>query len=486
MKKGLKYVGIALALLVAVLLFNTFRMPSKQMMGIAPTAKLAVSDSAIQHLAAVVQFHTVSYEDHSLMDSAQFEKFITYIAKTYPLVHSKLAFERVNNYTLLYEWKGKNATLKPALLMGHYDVVPVIQGTERLWEHKPFAGEFADGYLYGRGTLDDKTTVMGILEAVESMLQTGYQPERTFFLSFGHDEEVGGYEGAQKVVALLESRKLAFEYIVDEGGTIKPDGFGSFQKPIALVGIAEKGIVTLKLTATAEGGHSSMPPPQTAIGMVAEAVDKLEKNPFPSYLDGAVSHMQDYLGPEMPFATRMAMANRWLFKSLIISGLGKTPKGNATIRTTTAPTIIEGGVKENVLPIEAVAKVNFRIHPNDSVQGVVDYVKKTIANDRITVEFSGGRNGVNPSFISDTASFGFRLIHRTIKQHFPEAVVAPYLVTGGTDSRYFKNLSKNIFRFMPVKMTDEDLKRFHGTNERISVEDFKNVVRFYVDMVKGS
>ncbi len=485
MKNLLKYVGIALLLLIAVLLFNTFRIRSKQMTGLTPTPPRAISDSAIAHLATAVQFRTVSNADITQIDSAQFEKFIGFIAKTYPLVHSKLTLERINSFSLLFEWKGKNTALKPALLMGHYDVVPVIQGTEKLWEHKPFAGEIANGYLYGRGTLDDKMTVLGILEAIELLLQEDYQPERSFFLAFGHDEEVSGRQGGQKIAALLESRKVELEYVIDEGGAIKQDGFAGLNQPIALIGIAEKGYTTLQLTATGEGGHSSMPPPQTSIGMLAEAIDKLQKHPFPARLTGAVDYMQDYLAPEMPFGTKLAMANRWLFAPLILKNIDKTPRGGASIRTTIAPTIVNAGVKDNVLPIEAIAKVNFRIMPGDSVNGVLDYVKKIVENEHVKVEIMSEFD-VNPSIISDTASASFRLLHRTIKQCFPEVLVAPNLVVGATDSRYFKNLTHNTFRFAPVRMTDDDLKRFHGTNERISTSDFKNVVRFFVALVKGS
>jgi carboxypeptidase PM20D1 len=385
----------------------------------------------------------------------------------------------------LYEWKGKNPSLKSALLMGHYDVVPVIQGTEKLWQHKPFDGEIVDGYLYGRGTLDDKPTVMGILEAVELLLQQGFQPERTILLSFGHDEEVSGRQGGRKIAALLESRKVQLEYVIDEGGMIKADGLEGLNKPIAFIGIAEKGYTTLQLTATGEGGHSSMPPAQTSIGMLAEAIDKLQKHPFPARLEGAVGQMQDYLAPEMPLMTKLAMANRWLFSSVITSKISSTKSGSASVRTTIAPTIIDAGVKDNVLPIDATARINFRILPGDSVTSVINYVKNVIKNEKVTVE-SMTEFDSNPSAISDTASLGFRHIHHTIKKCFPDVVVAPNLVIGATDSRYYKNLTPNIFRFMPVRLTDEDLKRVHGTNERISISDFKNVVRFYVELVKGS
>ncbi|WP_273208838.1 M20 family peptidase [Runella zeae] len=485
MKKIVRLLGIALLLLIVVLLFNTFRISSKQMTDVVPMKSLSVNDSVITHLSQAIQFRTVSYEDVSLMDSTQFEKFIAFLAYTYPQVHQHLSLERVNTYGLLYYWKGKNTNLKPALLMGHYDVVPVVQGTEKMWKHRPFAGDVAEGFVYGRGTLDDKVTVIGILEAVEYMLREGAQPERSIYLAFGHDEEVSGRYGAQQIAALLEKQKVELEYVMDEGGTIKTDGVSGITKPVALIGIAEKGYTTLKLTSLGDGGHSSMPPAQTSIGMLAEAIDKLQKNPFPAKLGGAASYLQDYLAPEMPFATKLAMANRWLLSSVIVDILAQTNAGNAMVRTSIAPTVIQGGVKDNVLPVEAVAKINFRILPGDSVKGVMEYVKKTIANDKISVETISQFDS-EPSPISDTATVGFRALHRTIKGCFPDAIVAPYLVLGATDARYYRNVCTNLYRFMPVRMNEEDLKRPHGTNERISVEDFKNVVMFYIELIKGS
>lgn len=278
MKNILKFLALVLLVLAAVLLINTYRTTSRQMSGLDTALMINISDTAVFNLSAAIQFRTVSNADPTMIDSAQFEKFIDFIAVTYPLVHANLNFERVNSYALLYEWKGKNTSLKPALLMGHYDVVPVIQGTERLWEHKPFYGEIAQGYVYGRGALDDKTTVMGVLEAVEHLLKTGYKPERSLYLAFGHDEEVLGKYGGKEIASILKKRNVALEYVLDEGGMIKQDGVEGLNKPIAMIGIAEKGYVTLRLTATGEGGHSSMPPPQTSIGDLAEAIDRLQKN----------------------------------------------------------------------------------------------------------------------------------------------------------------------------------------------------------------
>lgn len=485
MRTLLKFFAFAFCALMVTLLINTYRLPSKQMNGIAAVKKLEIPDTVVQHLAQAIQFRTVSNADLSLIDSAQFEKFIIFLAKTYPLVHAHLQLERVNSYALLYSWKGKNAALKPALLMGHYDVVPVIQGTERLWKHKPFAGEIADGFVYGRGTLDNKGTVLGILEAVEHLLRKGFQPERSFYLAFGHDEEVSGLNGAKKVSALLKSRKVELEFVIDEGGSIQIGAIPGVNKPVALIGVAEKGFTTLTLTAMGEGGHSSMPPPRTSIGELATAIDRLQKHPFPARLEGALGYMQDYIGPEMPFSSRMAMANRWILKSVIMGMLAKSNAGNASLRTSIAPTILEAGVKDNVLPIEAVAKVNFRILPGDEVKDVVAHVKKVIKNDNITVA-SNQASDFNPSPVSDTASFGFRLMHRTIKSCFPDVLVSPYLVLGATDARYYSQVCSSVYRFAPVRMNTEDLKRPHGTNERISTEDFKNVVRFYVELIRGN
>ena len=280
MKKFLLYFLLGIVLLFGILYINMSLQTSKQFIGVPAVSDMQISDSVVNHLAEAIRIRTVSYQDISLMDSTQFDKFITFLANTYPLVHANLALEKVNNYSLLFKWNGKNPTLKPSILMGHYDVVPVIQGTEKMWKNLPFAGEISGGFVYGRGTLDDKSTVIGILEAVELLLKQGFKPQRTLYLAFGHDEEISGTRGAKIIAKLLESRKLEFEYVIDEGGTIKIDGIDGLKQPIALIGIAEKGYTSVQLTALGEGGHSSMPPKQTSIGMLAEAIDKLQKHPY--------------------------------------------------------------------------------------------------------------------------------------------------------------------------------------------------------------
>ncbi|GAB4006858.1 M20 family peptidase [Spirosoma migulaei] len=484
MRSVLRIIGFSLVVLIIILLVNTFRLTSHQLMNVPPAAPINVSDSAIQRFAGAIRIPTVSYTDYSLTDTTQFDKFITYIRASYPLIHQRLNPQTFNQYGLLYEWKGRNPTLKPILLMGHYDVVPVIQGTQGMWKRPPFAGIIDDGYLYGRGTLDDKMGVMGLLEAVEYLLKTNFQPERTILLAFGQDEETSGQRGAQTIAAAFKQRGISLEYILDEGGAIKTEGVSGINKPVALISIAEKGYLSLELTAIGKGGHSSMPPAQTSIGMVAEAVSKLEHNPFPARLDGGADQLIDYLASEVPVEKRIVFANQWLFSPLIKKLIAETKSGNATLRTTTAPTIFRAGAKDNVLPIDAVATVNFRLLPGDTVEGVIGRVKEIIDNDSVTVSILG--KGNNPAPLSSTENFAFQTIHKTIKSIFPDVIVAPNVMLGATDSKFYAALTSSIYKFSPMPMTEAQTAGVHGTNERIRVKDYRNAIWFYVTLIKNS
>lgn len=488
MRKLFLSLAIALGLLIVVLLVNTVRSTSRQLTDVSPAPELAgfSADSAVSRLAESIRCRTVSYYDYSLTDTTQFDKFITLIHQRYPLIHNQLKEETVNQYGLLYTWRGKNPSLPPVLLLGHYDVVPVIQGTERMWKRPPFAGLIEGGFVYGRGTLDDKTTVMGLLEAVEYLLKNNYQPDRTVMLAFGHDEETTGQRGAKSISALLEKRNVRPVMVVDEGGVVKMDGIPGFQKPVALIGIGEKGYLSLELTVTGEGGHSSRPPRQTSIGILAAAVNKLEQNPFPARLDAGIEQLFSYVGPDMPFGQRLVFANQWLFGPVIKKILSGSAAGDATQRTTTAPTIIQAGQKDNVLPIDATATINFRILPGETPQSVTERVKEVIDDKRVSVENYGTSPPTPPSPLSDPEAAPFAQVHRSIRSVFPEAIVAPYLVVGATDARFYRGICPNVYRFMPVRMTDETLKMPHGTNERIAMKDYADMVKFYVMLIRNS
>ncbi|MFC5410458.1 M20 family peptidase [Larkinella bovis] len=483
--KRLRWLGLGLVVLLVVLLVNTFRFSSKQLTDVPPPPAVSVGDSAVIRLVKALQLRTVSFSNYALTDTTQFEQFLSLLQQSFPRIHRQLKRETFNRYGLLYEWEGSNPALKPVLLMGHYDVVPVIQGTQKLWKRPPFAGLVEGGFLYGRGTLDDKSSVLAQLEAVEWLLKTGFQPQRTILLAYGQDEEVTGFRGAQTIAAELERRKMSLEYVLDEGGILKTDGIPGLSKPVALIGIGEKGYASIELTAVSKGGHSSMPPRQTAIGLVAEAVSKLEKKPFPARLDAGLDQMFTYIGPEMPLGQRILFANRWLFAPLITRIMAQSNSGNAALRTTTAPTIFQAGVKDNVLPIDATATINFRILPGETVETVVERIKEIIDDERIQIKVLQ-KFVSQPSPVSDPKALGFERIHQTIKGVFPGTIVTPYLTLGGTDARFYARVCPQIFRFSPTPMTDEDTQRVHGTNERISLTDYQNMIRFYATLIRNS
>ncbi|MDO7854344.1 M20 family peptidase [Hymenobacter convexus] len=480
----LRLLGVLLLVLIVILAINTWRLPSHQLGAVPAAAPVPVADSALARLAGAVRIPTVSTTDYAQTDTAQFGRFGRYLRQSFPKVFAQLKLEKFNDYGLLFTWPGRNAALKPVLLVGHYDVVPVLPGTEGKWARPPFAGVQAGGYLYGRGAFDDKASVLAQLEAVEYLLGTGFQPTRTLLLAFGHDEETLGRRGAGAIAAALRQRGTRPEFVLDEGGLVKTDGVAGIKKVVALVGISEKGYLSLELTATGRGGHSSMPPAQTSIGIVAAAVVKLEQNPFPARLEGGDDHLLDYLASEVPLGQRVVFANRWLFAPLIKKILAGTASGNATLRTTTAATIFRAGAKDNVLPIDATATVNFRLLPGDSAAGVVREVHRIIDDARVAVKVVGRPNA--PSPVSDPDAAAFQRLHRTIRSVFPEAIVAPYVVVGATDARQYADLSPNVYRFLPVQMNQEGIDGMHGTNERLPVQHYPKMVQFYATLIRNS
>jgi carboxypeptidase PM20D1 len=302
-------------------------------------------------------------------------------------------------------------------------------------------------------------------------------------LAFGHDEEIGGEAGAGRIAALLKSRGVRLDYVLDEGMMVTQGVLPGLDRPAALIGIAEKGYASVELRVISRGGHSSMPPRQTAAGIVAAAVVALESHPMPAALDGPAAKLFDHLAPEMPFWSRLALVNRWLFNGLIVRQLEQSPTTNAILRTTTAATIIAGGVKDNVLPASARAVINFRIKPGGSVQVVLAHVKNVVADGRVEIKLLEPDGGQEPSPQSSDSATGFRTIERTIRQMLPESVVAPALVIGATDTRHYQQLAENVYRFLPFVLHPDDLRRIHGTDERISVDGYKDCVRFYVQLL---
>ena len=483
MKKLASLALLALISLAIVLVVRASRYTPLEVSVPSAPAFSAIPGAA-ERLAGAIRLPTVTTADSLQRDTAAFRSLHDYLASSFPRLHSASQREIVGRDALLYVWQGSDPSLAPVILMGHMDVVPVEPGTESKWKHAPFSGDIADGYVWGRGALDDKSTVLGILEAGESLIAAGFKPRRTIMLAFGADEEGGGLSGAKHIAALLRSRAVKPLFVLDEGGAVVKGAAPGVSRPLALIGIAEKGYVTVKVTARAEGGHSSMPPKQTAAGILAHAITKLEGNPMPRAVRGATSELLDAMGREMSLGMRVVFANRWLFDPLIAHRLASSPRTDATIRTTTAVTMLQGSPKDNVLPSAASASVNFRILPGDKVSDVVEHIRRTVDDDRITIEPQ--EPIVEPSAVSPSSGEAWDIIDRSVRQTYRDAAVAPYLVLGGTDSRYFRDLTPNVYRFAAMRLGSDDLARVHGTNERASIAAYQEGVQFLGILIQNA
>ncbi len=393
------------------------------------------TERLIQRLSAAIRIQTVSFQLPDAPSVEEFRRFQVFLAKAFPQIHERLTKETVNQHSLLYTWKGKDEKRKAILLVAHIDVVPVDGVTERSWTHAPFAGQIDDGFVWGRGTMDDKASTMAILEAVEHLLNEGVQPRRTIYLAFGHDEETGGGNGAAKIAALLRARGVELEFVLDEGLNILRGVVGGVTAPVALIGIAEKGYLSVRLTAEAPGGHSSIPPEQTVIGAISRALLRLDGAPFSANLHGATGLMFDYLGPEMSWPQKLFFANLWLFEPIVKRRLSASPLTNAILRTTVVPTIFHAGVRENILPGEASAVINLRILPGETTAGALVQIQSAIDDPQIKIEPLPIRT--EPSTVSNIDSASFRALQRAIAETAPEAIVAPSLLVAATDSRHY-------------------------------------------------
>ena len=485
---SLKWLGSALLALVAVLLINT-AMFSKEPVALSPMLNEGpLDESSVAHrLSQGIQFATISHMDPAKGNPEVFKDFHRFLKDSYPLIHEHLELEVVNELSLLYRWKGLDAARKPILFMSHQDVVPVDTETRDRWVHDPFGGVISEGIIWGRGAVDIKSGVMGLMEAVEDLLGQGFIPQQDIYLAFGHDEEIGGQAGAAKIAQLLKDRNLDFKFILDEGGSIVGDGIiPGVDTPVALIGIAEKGYVSLELKANAVGGHSSMPPKHTALGVIAKALVDLENNPFPSNMI-YTKQLFETIGPAMGGINKAVFANMWLTEPLVEHILSGKKTTNATIRTTTAVTMAKGSSKDNILPSEASAVVNFRIMPGEDGETVLAQVKDIINNDEIKVTMLNGFSG-KPSEVSRSDNESFQwvedAIHRVTQDE--DLIVAPYLVTGGTDAKHYTGLSDSIYRFAFNRFSPDTLERMHGVNEQIKVKDYLDVVRFFRELMVGA
>jgi len=446
MRKWLALLGgvvLALALVVGV---KTVTMPSRQVAATAVKPVAVDVAAASERLAAAVRLKTIASATDVDANAGEFLALQAHLQASFPKAHAVLRRELIGKYGLLYTWAGSDAQAAPIALMAHQDVVPVAPGTEGDWEVAPFSGTQKDGFVWGRGAWDDKGNLMSIMEAVEMRVGAGFQPRQTIYLAFGQDEEVGGERGARRIAALLKERGIRLRFAIDEGMLITEGAIAGLAKPAALIGVAEKGFLTVELVATATPGHSSMPPVvagTSAIGMLGAALARLETDQMPLEIRGVARETFESLAPEMGGLNRVLLSNLWLFRPLVESQLKTMASANASLRTTTALTVVNAGQAENVLPGRATALVNFRLLPGDTSDAVVDHVVRTIANPAIRV----GRlpTGSEASRVAATDAPGYRAIARTLAELHPDIVVAPALMIGATDSRHFDGVAANVY-----------------------------------------
>ena len=390
-----------------------------------------------------------------------------------------LTREVISTYSLLYTWPGRRPDLPPAIFAAHLDVVPVE--AEGAWKHPSFSGAVADGSVWGRGAIDDKSGVLGLLEAVEALIASGFAPERTLYLAFGHDEEDGGADGAATIAQHLAAKGVKDAVLLDEGGVIY-DRVPGVRKPVAFIGITEKAPVTFDLRVNAAGGHASMPPAQTAAGVLGRALDRLEQRPMASRLDGAPLETFMTLAPEMTLPMRVVFANLWLTRPVVLRHLGASPETNATIRTTMATTMLQASQKANVLPTSAHATVNVRLLPNDTVETVTRHMRAAIDDNRVVISVVSG--GTGPPPISPTTTGEFARIGAAIRAVYPDVLVAPFLTVGATDSRHYVQIAPRHYRFLPIHF-DGAVEHIHGVDEHVRIDAYANAIRIYATVMRN-
>ena len=434
-------------------------------------------DGATAALAELVKCKTISYSDHSLEDDAEFEKLIGKLPGLYPNVFRTCDFQQLPHRGLLFKWSGKTAG-DPAVLMAHYDVVPV---NEENWEKPPFEAIIEEGIMWGRGTLDTKVTFNGVLFAANHLISEGFVPEHDIYFAFSGGEEVNG-KGAPTIVDWFEKNGITPAMVVDEGGAVVENVFPGVKQPCGLIGIAEKGMINAQFRTVSNGGHASAPKPHTPVGILSRACTRIEGNPFKAHIEGPAAQMFDTLGRYSTALYRIIFANMWCF-GWIIDLLGKLSGGemNALVRTTVAFTQMEGSSARNVIPPEAKMVANMRLNPSDSVESALAYLRKVVNDDSVEIT---ALESFEPSRISTTDCEGWKKVSAAVAEAWKGSIVSPYLMVQCSDSRHYGRISDKVFRFSAMDLTAAERATIHGNNERIRLECLHRAVEFYIRLMK--
>ncbi|AXR08215.1 M20/M25/M40 family metallo-hydrolase [Salinimonas sediminis] len=472
----LGFIGLLLIMLIRTFLFTP------EATDTVTTRQVSVPElpQVLAHLSEAIQIKTLSTEEPDSQTRAAFTAFGKWLQSSYPLVHQHAQLTRLNEFTLLYRWPGSDKSAQPVLLSAHYDVVPVNPDTLSQWQYPPFAGTVTEQAVWGRGALDDKGSVVALMESVEHAIKNHSTPGADVYIALTHDEEVGGERGANAVTDYFRQKQIKLAWSLDEGSFVLAGLVPGIDKPVASINVAEKGFLTLELVAKGEGGHSSMPPSETAVTRLAQAIINVQQAPVPGALEGVTATMYSNIAQHMDFSKRFLFANTWLFKPVIEHVVSNGASGNAMLRTTTAATMLKGSIKANVLPDTATAKINFRLHPRDSVDSVVRWVTQAVNDELITINIE---EAFEPSTIAKADGPGFTALQNATAQVFPRAIITPGLTIAATDSHYYSTITQS-YRFTPMVITPEDLAGFHGMDEHVSHQNMRSAVTFYSHLLQ--
>ncbi|HUW70012.1 MAG TPA: M20/M25/M40 family metallo-hydrolase [bacterium] len=475
-------VAAFIVIVLAVMVTRALLTPGAAAPDVLDASRLEAYAGVEQKLSTLIKIPTISRFDASEEDGAAFERLLETAPGLFPLVRDRLLRVEAGDRALVYEWPGSDPLLAPVILTAHFDVVPA--GDDSLWHRPPFSGDIADGYVHGRGTQDVKIMMVCALEAAERLLKSGFVPKRTIWFAFGGDEEIGGERGAASIAAMLKARGVHASFLLDEGGFVAQGMLSFADRPLALIGVAEKGYVDVAITATGAGGHASMPPRHTAAGLVSKAVALSEASPFPARITATLARFLRDLSPYAPFAYRLLFRNLGLTAPLVKAAFSMSPTTNALVRTTQAATMLSGSDKENVLPEKSQAIINVRVLPGDTVASAVARLDTIAARAGAKAGYAHVGHTVEPLPEAPVDHDGYRAIGACIQEVFPEAGVVPFMFTAGTDTKHYIDVVEALYRFEPVTQAPADLACIHAANERISVDNVRRCCMFYETLMR--
>ncbi len=475
--KFLLIIPALLIVFIAVLLIRTAAFKPKKNAEIIEGEETLDRELIVDRLCRLVRCKTVSYRDTSLEDNAEFEKLIAMLPELYPNVFKVCSFTQLPDRGLLFKWEGKNHG-DPAVMMAHYDVVPV---NEEMWDKPPFEAIVEEGVIWGRGTLDTKGTFNGVLSAADKLIAEGFVPENDMYFAFSGNEETNG-QGAINIVDWFEANGITPSMVVDEGGAVVENVFPGVKVPCGVIGIAEKGLMDVQYKVKSGGGHASAPAPHTPVGVLSRACCKIENHPFKSHLTKPVAEMFDTLGRHSTFLYRMIFVNLWCFSG-VLDMICKSSGGelNAIMRTTVAFTQMNGSSASNVIPPEATMVSNMRLNPEDNIESALEYLRKTVDDENVEITLL---NGMNPSRISETYCPAWDKVASAVASTWRGCIVSPYLMMQCSDSRHYGRISDKVYRFSAMDLTKEERATIHGNNERVRIDCAVKAVEFYVRLMR--